>query len=240
MNNKYPEHVAIIMDGNGRWAKKRNLPRFLGHREGMKRVKEIVESSKEFGVKILTLFAFSTENWKRPKEEISFLFNLLKEYIKKEVKNLKKNSIKLKFIGDLSKFDEEIINLLNKSMKETEDCKDLILNIALNYGGRYDIIQAVKKLTKNVRENIIEIDEINDELFSNYLYTKGIKDPDLLIRTSGEYRISNFLLWQIAYSELYITETFWPDFDKNEYKKALDDYAKRERRFGKISEQINN
>ncbi len=231
-----PEHVAIIMDGNGRWAKNRNKPRFYGHKEGMKRVKEIVETSKEFGIKVLTLFAFSTENWERPKEEVSFLMSLLKEYIKKEVKELKKNNIRLNFIGDLSKFSDDIKNLLNNSMKITSNCNDLMLNIALNYGGRADILQAVKRI---VSEKISE-EEINEELFSNYLYTKGIKDPDLLIRTSGEYRISNFLLWQIAYTELYITDTLWPDFDKNEFKKALEDFSKRERRFGKISEQINN
>ncbi len=231
-----PEHVAIIMDGNGRWAKNRNKPRFYGHKEGMKRVKEIVEASKEFGIKVLTLFAFSTENWERPKEEISFLMSLLKEYIKKEVKELKKNNIKLNFIGDLSKFPDDIKNLLNNSMEITSNCSDLMLNIALNYGGRADILQAVKRI---VAEKIDE-EKINEQLFSNFLYTKGIKDPDLLIRTSGEYRISNFLLWQIAYTELYITDTLWPDFDKNEFKKALEDFSKRERRFGKISEQINN
>ncbi len=231
-----PEHVAIIMDGNGRWAKNRNKPRFYGHKEGMKRVKEIVEASKEFGIKVLTLFAFSTENWERPKEEVSFLMSLLKEYIKKEVKELKKNNIRLNFIGDLSKFSNDIKNLLNDSMGITSHCNDLMLNIALNYGGRADILQAVKRI---VAEKIDE-EKINEQLFSNFLYTKGIKDPDLLIRTSGEYRISNFLLWQIAYTELYITDTLWPDFDKNEFRKALEDFSKRERRFGKISEQINN
>ncbi len=231
-----PEHVAIIMDGNGRWAKNKNKPRFYGHKEGMKRVKEIVEVSKEFGIKVLTLFAFSTENWERPKEEVSFLMSLLKEYIKKEVKELKKNNIRLNFIGDLSKFSNDIKNLLNDSMEITSNCNDLMLNIALNYGGRADILQAVKRI---VAEKIDE-EKINEQLFSNFLYTKGIKDPDLLIRTSGEYRISNFLLWQIAYTELYITDTLWPDFDKNEFKKALEDFSKRERRFGKISEQINN
>ena len=234
--NKIPEHVAIIMDGNGRWAKSRNLPRIMGHREGMKRVKEIVESSKEFGVKILTLFAFSTENWLRPKDEVSFLMSLLREYIKKEVKNLKNNNVRLNFIGDLSKFSDDINLMLTNAMEETSECSELILNIALNYGGRYDILQAVK----NIIKDNLKPEDVDENLFSKYLYTKGMKDPDLLIRTSGEYRISNFLLWQIAYTELYITETYWPDFNKLEFKKALDDYAKRERRFGKISEQINN
>ncbi len=234
--NNIPEHVAIIMDGNGRWAKKRNLPRIMGHREGMKRVKEIVEVSKKIGIKILTLFAFSTENWLRPKEEVSFLMTLLKEYVKKEVRNLKKNNIRLKFIGDLERFSNDIKSLLLKAMEQTKNCNDLLLNIALNYGGRADILQAVKKIIKE------KIDEklIDENLFSNYLYTKGIKDPDLLIRTSGEYRISNFLLWQIAYTELYITETLWPDFNEAEFQKAIEDYSKRERRFGKISEQIQN
>lgn len=229
-------HIAIIMDGNGRWAKKRGLPRFFGHRKGMERVKEIVEYSKKIGIKILTLFAFSTENWLRPKEEVTFLMELLKEYVKKEVKNLKENNIMLNFIGDLSKFNDEIKSLLKKSMKETSKCNEMILNIAINYGGRFEILKAVKEISEKVKKGELQTNDLTEEIFSSHLYTKGQKDPDLLIRTSGECRISNFLLWQIAYTELYFTKVLWPDFSKDELLKAIEDYSKRERRFGKVNE----
>ncbi len=235
-----PEHVAIIMDGNGRWAKKRNLPRSFGHKKGAERVEEIVEASLDLGIKVLTLYAFSTENWLRPKDEVRFLMKLLKEYIKNQIKKLIEKNVKLNFIGDISEFSDDIKEMVKLGMEKTSHCEKLILNIALNYGGRSEILNAVKQIAQNVKNGLIELNEIDENLFSNYLYTRGMKDPDLLIRTSGEYRISNFLLWQIAYTELYITETYWPDFDKNEFLKALEDYSKRERRFGKISEQIHS
>ncbi len=231
-----PEHVAIIMDGNGRWAKKHGKKRFFGHREGMKRVKEVVEYASERHINYLTLFAFSTENWLRPKEEVRFLMSLLEEFIKKEVKKLKENNVKLKFIGNFSKLSEKYYNLIKKAEDITSDSTGLNLIIALSYGGRQEIIDAIKSLMKDCLEKKININDIDNQLFSSYLYTKGIPDPDLLIRTSGEKRISNFLLWQIAYTELYITNTLWPEFTKEEFEKALIDYSKRERRFGKVND----
>ncbi len=231
-----PNHVAIIMDGNGRWAKRHGKKRFFGHREGMKRVREIVEVSAEKGINYLTLFAFSTENWLRPKEEVNFLMTLLEEFIKKEVKKLKENNIRLKFIGNFSKLSEKYLKLIKNGEDITSGCTGLKLNIALSYGGRQEILDAVKKLLKDIESRKVNLEDINDNLFSKYLYTDGMPDPDLLIRTSGEMRISNFLLWQIAYTELYITDTLWPDFNKNEYEKALNDYSNRERRFGRVDD----
>jgi undecaprenyl diphosphate synthase len=238
MDNRLPQHVAIIMDGNGRWAKKKNRPRIFGHREGMKRVREIVEYARKEGIKVLSLFAFSSENWNRPLTEINFLMSLLEEYVKKEVSELKKNNIQLRFIGDLKKLPEKYYALVKRSEEELRDCSGMVLNIALSYGGRQEIIFAIKNLIKDVENNVLNFEDINEQVFANYLFTKDLPNPDLLIRTSGEMRISNFFLWQIAYTELYITETFWPDFKEKDFQKALDDYAKRERRFGKISEQI--
>ncbi len=231
-----PNHIAVIMDGNGRWAKKHGKKRFFGHREGMKRVRDIVEAAVDNNVNYLTLFAFSTENWLRPKEEIKFLMTLLEEFVKKEVSKLAKNNIKLKFIGNFSKLSDKYLKLIKEAETFTEKCNGLNLNIALSYGGRQEILDAIKKLLEDYKNNKIQLSNIDHNLFSQYLYTKDIPDPDLLIRTSGEYRISNFLLWQIAYTELYITETLWPDFTKKEFEKALLDYSKRERRFGKIND----
>ena len=231
-----PDHIAVIMDGNGRWAKKHGKKRFFGHREGMKRVRDIVEAAVDNNVNYLTLFAFSTENWLRPKEEIKFLMTLLEEFVKKEVSKLAKNNIKLKFIGNFSKLSDKYLKLIKEAETFTEKCNGLNLNIALSYGGRQEILDAIKKLLEDYKNNKIQLSNIDHNLFSQYLYTKDIPDPDLLIRTSGEYRISNFLLWQIAYTELYITETLWPDFTKKEFEKALLDYSKRERRFGKIND----
>jgi undecaprenyl diphosphate synthase len=232
---KLPEHIAIIMDGNGRWAKKHGKKRFLGHREGMKRVKDVVELAAEKAIHYLTLFAFSTENWLRPKEEVKFLMTLLDEFIKREVNKLKENNIKLRFLGSFEKISEKHLKLIKEAEKKTSDCTGLNLNIALSYGGRQEILDAVKAIIADLNKKIITEDEITDKLFSQYLYTKDIPDPDLLIRTSGEKRISNFLLWQIAYTELYITDTLWPDFNKSEFEKAIIDYTKRERRFGKVN-----
>lgn len=225
---KLPEHIAIIMDGNGRWAKSKFLPRFIGHTNGVKTVKNIVELTRKLNIKVLTLYAFSTENWQRPKEEISGLISLLMTYLKSEIDFMIKNKISFRVLGDISKFpaevQDEIINVCNK----TKDNKDLILNIALNYGARQEIIQAFEAL---YRENIAHPTE---EDISNRLYTKDLPDPDLLIRTSGEMRISNFLLWQISYSEIYVTDVLWPDFSKEEFYKAILEYQKRNRRFGNI------
>ncbi len=223
-----PQHVAIIMDGNGRWARKRGLPRSLGHRAGIKTVRKVIEAASELGIKYLTLYAFSTENWARPKTEIKALMSLLKEYISKEGETLKKNGIKLSIFGELSDLPEDVRAAVLKVVSETSQNRNLFLNIALNYGSRQEIIRAVNGIIKDGNE------KIDEELFGRYLYTKDTPDPDLLIRTSGEYRISNFLLWQIAYSEIYITDKLWPDFGKKEFIEAINDYKRRARRFGGI------
>jgi len=227
-----PVHIAIIMDGNGRWAKKRNLPRIFGHREGAKSVREITTACAELGVKYLTLYAFSTENWKRPENEIKFLFNLLDDYLVKERKTLIKNNIKFRVIGDIKKLPSNIIKKIVYNERITKNNTGLNLILALNYGARSEIINAVNKIANDVKSGKIKKNKITEELFNNYLYTKGIPDPDLLIRTSGEMRVSNFLLWQIAYSEIYVTKTLWPDFRKKELLKAINEFNKRERRFG--------
>ncbi len=226
--HKLPQHVAIIMDGNGRWAKQRHLPRIFGHKEGIKSVKEVVETAVQLGIKYLSLYVFSTENWSRPKNEIKGLFSLLKRYVKLERENIIKNNIKVVISGDLTKLPLEIIKLLNDIVKETENNNAMILNLCINYGGRQEIIRAINSILNSQKK------EITLEEFNKYLYTNNLPDPDLLIRTSGEQRISNFMLWQIAYTELYFTKTLWPDFRKKDFIKALKSYQKRERRFGGV------
>ncbi len=223
-----PEHVAIIMDGNGRWAKRRGLPRVFGHREGAKAAEKAITFASDIGIKYLTLFAFSTENWGRPEEEVDFILKLLVDYINNKLDNLLEKNIKLRFIGRKEELPENILKTVKKGEENTENCTGLNLFIALNYSGRAEIIDAVNKILATGREKITEED------FRNYLYYPGVPDPDLLIRTSGELRISNFLLWQLAYTELYFTEVLWPDFNEEEFLKALYDYQSRERRFGRI------
>ncbi len=235
-----PKHVAIIMDGNGRWAKKRKLRRVFGHREGVRAVREVTETSRKLGIKVLTLFAFSSENWQRPKDEIEALMELLKEYLIKEIPELLENDIRLSAIGDILKLPKDVVETLNYAMEQTKSCKEMILNLALSYGARDEIANAAKRIAKEALEGKISVESIDKELFSRYLYTNDLPDPDLLIRTSGELRVSNFLLWQIAYTEIYVTDVLWPDFGKEEFLKAILDYQKRERRFGKTSEQISS
>ncbi|AMM41006.1 UDP pyrophosphate synthase [Candidatus Desulfofervidus auxilii] len=235
---KLPLHVAIIMDGNGRWAKKKELPRIAGHREGIKRAKEIVEVSREIGIKVITLYTFSYENWQRPQEEIAVLMQLLKNYLEGEWENLVKQDIRLIAIGDLKLLPPDTYEVLQKVIKNTAKCQTMILNLAISYGGRQEIIHAVKVLIENVKQGNIKSDEINEVIFSQYLWTKGLPDPDFIIRTSGEFRLSNFLLWQSAYAEFYITPILWPDFNRFQFIEALKEYQRRERRFGKISEQF--
>lgn len=223
-----PAHVAIIMDGNGRWAKKKLLPRNLGHTNGVKTAKNIVELARSINIKVLTLYAFSTENWKRPAEEISGLMWLLKKYLKSELATMQKNNISFRVIGDISKFPEDIINEIKNVCEKTKNNDAMIFNFALNYGSRQEILRAVKNIIDKKINNPTEQD------ISDNLYTAGQPDPDLLIRTSGEMRISNFLLWQIAYSEIYITDVLWPDFSDEEFYKAIIAYQQRERRFGGI------
>jgi len=229
--SRIPQHVAVIMDGNGRWAKKRNLPRVEGHRAGAKSVQEVVESCARLGVKVLTLYAFSKENWKRPKKEVATLWRLLEDYLKKEDKVLVENKFRLKVIGQREEIPASTRRELERVEKLTKNNDQLIIVLALNYGGRAEIVDGVKKI---LREKNLDIDSLDEEKFSESLYTAQLPDPDLLIRTSGELRVSNFLLWQIAYSEIWITEEFWPDFRRKHFLQALVDYQKRERRFGDI------
>jgi undecaprenyl diphosphate synthase len=236
--NTLPHHVAIIMDGNGRWAKKRLMPRAMGHRQGKNNVKKLIQYSDQVGVKILTIYAFSSENWRRPDEEVSFLMRLFLESLKEELAEMHQNNICIHFLGDLSLFPAELQLIMHESMALTESNSGLIVNVAVNYGARAEIVHAVQKLCREVLAGQIAPEDITETQMSDCLYTQGMPDPDLLIRTSGESRLSNFLLWQCAYTELYFTDTLFPDFNPNEYAKALNWYASRERRFGKISEQM--
>ena len=227
-----PRHIAIIMDGNGRWAKRKCLPRIFGHREGTKSVDVIVQECAEIGIEALTLYTFSTENWKRSDSEISGLMNLLHTYLDKKYKKMQSNGIKLNAIGRLDELPEKVRDKLCEIIKKTSKNDRMILTLALNYGGRQEITDAAKQLVKRARQRELSPDDVDEELFSNYLYTKGLPDVDLLIRTSGEFRVSNFLLWQISYAEIIVTKTLWPDFKKEELFKVIEDYQKRDRRFG--------
>ena len=231
---RVPEHVAIIMDGNGRWATKKNLPRSFGHNQGVSVLKEIIKASKNIGCKVLTVYAFSTENWTRPIEEVNFLINLFEKVLKKEIEEIHKESIKIKFIGDLSPFPESLKLILNTSETLTKNNQNFTLNVCVNYGGRQEILRVTKEIAKKSSTGELKPSEINEELFKSQLLTKDNKDPELLIRTSGEKRISNFLLWQLAYSEIYISDVLWPDFNEFEFLKAIIDYQSRNRRFGGI------
>jgi len=234
-----PNHIAVIMDGNGRWAKKQGARRIFGHQNAIKAIRDISEGSAELGVNYLTLYAFSTENWKRPKAEIKGLMELLVATIRKETETLIKNNIKLNAIGDIDSLPVKCQRELGEAIDITKNNSGLTLILALSYSGRWDIVQGIKRLLKDVKKEFISEEDITQQLFSRYLSTSNIPDPELLIRTSGEMRISNFLLWQMAYTELYMTEILWPDFRKKHLIEAIMSYQKRERRFGKISEQVN-
>lgn len=235
---KLPEHIAIIMDGNGRWAKKKGNQRIFGHKNGVKAVRDVVEGAAELGVRYLTLYAFSTENWNRPKQEIDALMGLLISTIESEEETLLKNDVRLLTIGDTDGLPKNVAQNLKKLIDKTSKNKGLSLVLALNYSARWEILKAVKLILKDNNNSTIDVDKIDNRFFESYLNTKDIPDPDLMIRTSGEYRISNFLIWQIAYSELYFTDVLWPDYRKPDLYQAIVDYQKRERRFGKISEQL--
>jgi undecaprenyl diphosphate synthase len=234
-----PKHIAVIMDGNGRWAKSKGQPRLFGHKNGVEAVRAISEAAAELGIENLTLYAFSTENWNRPALEVSALMTLLVQAVKKETKTLNKNNIRLLAIGDLSKLPSSTRSTLEEAIDLTKGNTRMNLILALNYSSRWEIIDATKKIANDVKLGKISPDDINEAFFSQYLSTKDIPDPELLIRTSGELRISNYLLWQIAYTELYFTDIFWPDFRKNDLLKAIEDYQSRERRFGKTGEQVS-
>jgi len=220
------------MDGNGRWAKKRALNRIRGHENGINSVRDVVRTSREIGISYLTLYAFSEENWKRPKLEVDALMSLLKRFLKNELDEMLENGIRFQTIGRSSKLPEDVQRLIAETSDKTSKNKDMVLNLALSYGGRQEILDAVQKISQRIESRDLRPEEINQQTISDSLYTAGIPDPDLLIRTSGEYRISNFLLWQIAYTEIYITPTLWPDFRKEEYLSAIEEFQKRERRFG--------
>ncbi len=238
IKSKLPEHIAIIMDGNGRWAELHGKERTFGHQNGVDSVRSVVEGAGEIGLKYLTLYAFSTENWSRPQDEINMLMGLLVQAINDETENLKKNNVKLKVIGDFQSLPAEVQEKLNWSIDELNDSSGLTLVIALSYSSRWEITEAIKKIVDDVQTGRVNKDNVEKELVDKYLTTVGIPDPDLLIRTSGENRISNFLLWQIAYSEFYFTPVLWPDFRKEDLYKAICEYQKRERRFGQTSQQI--
>lgn len=235
---KLPKHIAIIMDGNGRWAKQHGRPRVFGHRNGVKAVRETTEAAAELGISYLTLYAFSTENWSRPKVEVGALMRLLVDTLHKEINTLNKNNIRLKAIGDVSLLPPETHRALLDGIENTKNNTRMTLVLALNYSGKWDITQATKKLAGQVKEGLISPEDIDENLFAQSLSTNSIPDPELLIRTSGEKRISNFLLWQLAYAELYFSPVFWPDFRKDHFYNAIIDFQQRERRFGKISEQL--
>lgn len=231
-NNSVPVHVGIIMDGNGRWAKKRHLPRISGHRVGAERIEDILEESVALGIQYLSLYAFSTENWKRPKEEVNSLMNLIVRYVNSRLSDFKKNNIKLLTMGDISKLPPSALNAVNYAKEETKDNNGLTLNIGLNYGGRDEIVSGIKALFKEYEKDPTIIKNLDSELFKSFLDTKDQPDVDLLIRPGGEKRISNFMLYQIAYSEFYFTECLWPDFTKEEFQKAILEFQNRERRYG--------
>lgn len=230
---KIPQHVAIIMDGNGRWATQKGMPRIRGHQEGADRLEEIMRASEEFGVKYLTLYAFSKENWLRPKEEVNFLMKLLSNYLDRKLAELQEQNVVFNAIGHLEDMPSVIQQKLKRNIEATKNNTGLTVTFAFSYSSRWEITQACRRIAEDVRDGKIKADDVNEETISRNLYTHNLPDPDLLVRTSGEMRISNFLLWQISYAEIYVTEKFWPEFNKEELRKALEAYAGRERRFGR-------
>ena len=238
-SGEIPRHVAVIMDGNGRWAKQRGMPRIAGHTEGVESVRDVVEACGQLGVEFLTLYAFSTENWKRPQEEVSLLMRLLLKALRDEADRLHQNNVRLNAIGQLTALPQEIQSELLDGIQKTKNNTGLNLTLALSYSGRWEITEAVKRIARDVAARRIEVADITERLLTAYLATEGIPDPDLLVRTSGELRISNFLLWQLAYTEIYITPKYWPAFRRDELYAAIRDYQRRERRFGMVSEQVS-
>ncbi|WP_404470389.1 isoprenyl transferase [Sutcliffiella horikoshii] len=234
MNHPIPEHIAIIMDGNGRWAKKRAMPRIAGHHEGMKTVRKITKAANSLGVKVLTMYAFSTENWKRPKLEVDFLMKLPEEFLGTFLPELMEENVQVRLMGNKSDLPEHTLRAVNNAMEKTKDNTGLILNFALNYGGRDEILRAVKNVAADIKENALTTDQLTEEMFSEYLFSNLLPDPDLLIRTSGEIRLSNFMLWQLAYAEFYFTDVLWPDFEEHDLYEAINSFQMRGRRFGGI------
>lgn len=232
--DRIPAHIAIIMDGNGRWAKERKLPRAFGHGAGVEAIRNIVKECNNLGIKYLTLYAFSTENWVRPKEEVNSLMKLLLEYLKNEIEELHSNGVIVNHIGDVSKLPKECENELKVAYEKTKNNKGLMLNLAINYGGRDEIVNAIKRISEDFKAGVINKEDMNEDLVSSYLYTASMPDPDIIIRPSGEQRISNFLLWQCAYSEFWYSNIYWPDFTPKDLHKAIYDFQKRDRRYGGV------
>ncbi|PPJ64863.1 isoprenyl transferase [Cuspidothrix issatschenkoi] len=229
-----PQHVAVIMDGNGRWAKRQGLPRIMGHKAGVDALKNLLRCCKDWGIKALTAYAFSTENWKRPQEEVEFLMSLFQRVLRQELREMVEENVQIQFVGNLQALPKGLQEEISRSMTETKNNQSIKFTVATNYGGRQEILQACRAIAQKVKEGLLQPDDISEEVFEAHLYTAGVADPDLLIRTSGEMRLSNFLLWQMAYGEIYITDTLWPDFDRHEFHRALSTYQQRERRFGKV------
>lgn len=236
--NAVPRHVAIIMDGNGRWAEERHRPRLFGHKAGVDSVREVVETAREIGVSVLTLYAFSTENWNRPANEVSGLMGLLKNYLQSELRTMLRNDIQLRCLGEIAQLPEDVGNILRQTIAETQGCRSMVLNLALSYGGRSELVRAIRAIAHKCQQGLLDGDTLSEATINDHLFTAGLPDPDLLIRTGGEHRLSNFLLWQASYAELYFTDIRWPDFKKNEFLKALSDFNRRQRRFGKTGAQI--
>lgn len=229
-----PKHVAVIMDGNGRWAKRQGLPRIMGHKRGVDALKDLLRCCQDWGIQALTAYAFSTENWKRPQEEVDFLMTLFQRVLRQELREMMEENVQIQFVGNLPALPKSLQEEIARSVAQTKNNRGIKFSVATNYGGRQEILQACRAIAEKVQQGLLQPDEIDEEVFANHLYTAGIIDPDLLIRTSGEMRLSNFLLWQMAYAEIYITDTFWPDFDRAEFHRALCAYQQRERRFGKV------
>ena len=232
--DRLPRHVAVIMDGNGRWAKRRGLPRIMGHRQGVDALKDLLRCCNDWGIKALTAYAFSTENWGRPHEEVDFLMTLFERVLVRELQEMMKENVRIQFVGNLAALPPSLQAQIERSMTETQQNPGIQFTVATNYGGRQEILQACRAIATKVQQGHLQPDEIDEALFSRHLYTANVCDPDLLIRTSGEMRLSNFLLWQMAYAELYITDALWPDFDRKEFHRALSSYQQRDRRFGKV------
>lgn len=233
-----PRHVAIIMDGNGRWAEERHRPRLFGHRAGVDSVREIVECARTLGIDFLTLYAFSTENWNRPEGEVSGLMGLLKNYLQAELTTMLRNGVRLQCIGLLQSLPDDVLDILQRTIEETRACTGMTLNLALNYGGRSELLSAMKEIARQCQEGSLDWQSLTESTINDHLFTAGQPDPDFLIRTGGENRLSNFLLWQVSYAELYFTETKWPDFRKEQFLKAIESFSRRQRRFGKTGAQI--
>jgi undecaprenyl diphosphate synthase len=231
-----PKHIAVIMDGNGRWAKLQGLPRIMGHKRGVDTLKDLLRCCQDWGIQALTAYAFSTENWKRPQEEVDFLMTLFQRVLRQELREMVKENVRIQFVGNLQALPQSLQSEISRAVEATRDNQGIRFSVATNYGGREEILQACRAIAAKVQQGLLKLDEISEEVFEKHLYTAGLIDPDLLIRTSGEMRLSNFLLWQMAYGEIYITDTLWPDFNRHQFYQALSAYQQRERRFGKVIE----